>query len=290
MKIYVLPVPDRFRPEAAAFKYPKHNDDYGVEQDFHKYLLKEDALTVQSPDNADWHYLPVYWTRWHLNHDFAKSGVEELREEVSGAVIDAAKTFTVCQYDDGPVVKLGKTKVFLASRKGGDGIDIPLLSSPHKRPFFTPSKKYLASFSGRLSTHPLRGEMAGRLSGRGDVCIVVTRKLGSRHFVKLMLKSHVALCPRGYGGGSFRFFEAMQLGVVPFLLGDIDTRPFKKFIDWDEVSFYSASGAGVAEVLDSVSVETLLEMGKKAARLWEEDMVYQRWCKYVIKELGNSDG
>ena len=135
MKIYLLPIDERFRPKSQPFKYPRHNNDFGVEQDFLDYLLKnKENILVDDPIIADWHYLPVFWTRWHLNHDYAKTGLDELQEEVSNVVFDWSKTFTVCQYDDGPVIDLKNTLQFLASRKSDKGIDIPLLCQNHKMP------------------------------------------------------------------------------------------------------------------------------------------------------------
>ncbi|PKP56210.1 MAG: hypothetical protein CVT89_06595 [Candidatus Altiarchaeales archaeon HGW-Altiarchaeales-2] len=175
MKIYILPVDEQFRPKKSPFNYPPHTEDYFVEQDFYNYLLKNTEMITQNPAEADWHFLPIYWTRWHVIHDYAKTGLEELQQGVDKFILDDSKTFTICQYDDGPVVNLDKTTVFLSSRKTKEGIDIPLLCSPHKKPFFSfffkPSKKYFASFIGRLSTHPIRQEMAEQLKNRDDIYI-----------------------------------------------------------------------------------------------------------------------
>lgn len=284
MKIYILPVGEEFQPVSQPFRYPAHNKDYGVEQDFHEYLLKHKELTVQEPTEADWHYLPIYWTRYHLNHDFGKSGLGPLKQEIHKCLIDDNKTFTICQNARGPLVNLGGTTLFLASRQTDQGISIPLVCSPHRVPLFKQSKRYLASFIGLLSTHTIRQEMAEYLKNRDDVFIYDGNK-GSRFFVKKILDAYIALCPRGVGGSSFRFFEAMQLGVVPFLIGDIDTRPFKKYINWDKVSFFSTSVSDLNDTLDSLRKSDLLSMGKRAAKLWSEELTYQKWCHYVIREL-----
>lgn len=284
MKIYILSVKHQFQPRTQPFKYPKHNRDFGVEQDFLKYLLKHKELVAENPATADWHYLPIYWTKWHLNHDFGKSSLLELQREVNRLILDDSKTFTICQYDDGPLVDLGGTLVFFASRKTIEGIDIPLLCATHRKPLFEPLKKYLASFMGRLSNHPIRQEMAECLRDRDDVYIYDGTR-ATRDFVYKTLESDIALCPRGYGGSSFRFFEAMQLGVVPFLIGDLDTRPFKKFINWDELSLFSQSASELNDILDSLQKADLRLMGKKAAEFWKKELTYQRWCKYVFKEL-----
>ncbi len=283
MKIYILNVGDVCRPNSQTFVYPQSNIDYGIEQDFHIFLQRSN-LVVNNPDEADWHYLPVYWTRWHLNHEYGKTGIAELAHLVIESIIDDRKTFTICQYDDGTLINLGKTKLFLASRKGDCGVDVPLLCKSHKKPFFKQVKCFKASFVGRLETHPVRIQMNNALSHRSDVKII-NGQLGSREFVKLVLKSYLALSPRGYGGSSFRFFEAMQLGVVPILIGDIDTRPFKNFLPWDDVSIYVKDPNELNRIIDQISNKDLLQMGLCASRMYEDHLTYQKWCRYLLKEL-----
>lgn len=283
MKIYLLEIEKRFQPSKQAFNYPVHNRDYGIEQDFLVYIQNNNLLT-NNPEEADWHYLPVFWTHWHLDHDYGKTGLEELRSGINSAILDEKKTFTVCQYDDGPVIETGKIKVFLGSRKTINGYDAPLLSSNHKLPLFKPTKKYLGSFVGRTSTHSIREDLHASLKNDSRF-LFVDGSLGEKFFVKVMLQSLVALCPRGYGGSSFRFYEAMQIGVVPFQIGDIDTRPFKKSIKWDEFSFYTNDAAKVRDIILSKSKTELLEMGKKAKAFYKSDICYQKWCSHLIKEL-----
>jgi len=284
MKIFILQANKRFRPKNQPWKYPQHSKDYGVEQDFLEFLQKHPEYIVGNPEEADWHYIPFYWTRWHLNHDYGKTGLIDLQNEINSIILDDRKTFTVCQYDDGPIVDLGSTRIFLSSRKTSNGIDIPLLCSPHRLPFFKPSIKYLASFIGRSSTYSLRNEMLNEVKKRNDVFIFDGDK-GTDFFVRKTLQSKIALCPRGYGGSSFRFFEAMQLGVVPFLIGDIDTRPFKNYIDWDAISFYLPTVEGINTILDSVDEKKLRQMGQQASRIWAKELTFQQWCKYVNMEL-----
>lgn len=284
MKIYILPIDNFFQQDSDLHSYPPHNKDYGIEQDFLSYLLKHKELIADKPEAADWHYLPVFWTRWHVSHNYAKEGLPELQDEVNKCILDDEKTFVICQYDDGPLVDLGKTRLFLASRDNDSAMDIPLLSSPHKLPFFRPKKKYLASFVGRLSTHPIRTEIANLFQDRKDIFIFDGNK-GSKFFVHKMLQSYISFCPRGYGGDSFRFYESMQLGVVPFLIGDIDTRPFKKFINWTEISLYAKSVKDLKTRLDLLNQSDLILMGEKALTVWQADFSSQNWCKYVMQEL-----
>ena len=284
MKIYILPIDKKTQPEDQPWRYPKHSENFGVEQDFLKYLHNNPFLLTDNPNDADWHYLGAYWTRWHVGHDFAKTGLEELQEAVNKAIVDDKKTFTICQYDDGPVVNVGKTIQFLASRKTEAGIDIPLLCSDHELPFFKQKKKYLASFLGIVSTHKIRSEMIDELKGRKDVYIYDGHKPVDE-FVKTTLQSYVALTPRGYGGSSFRFFEAMQMGVVPFLIGEPDTRPFQEDIPYDKISLYADSAEKINGMLAFKNTEELLEMGRMCKEIYKEKLAYQKWCPFVIKEL-----
>lgn len=284
MKVFVLPVPDVLQPGSQPFAYPAHNDDYGVEQDFLRWLTEQDSLLTSSAQDADWHYLPVFWTRWHLNHDYGREGIHELAVLVQSALRDDARTFTVCQYDDGPGVPLGAARLFLASRKGEAGEDVPLLASRHRLPVLPRRKVHLASFVGRLATHPVREELARAVAGLPRV-LVLDGDHGTKRFVEVTLRSLVALAPRGYGGSSFRFFEAAQMGVVPLLVGDLDTRPFKSSLDWGAASLYAPDGPTAAALLRDVEPADLRQMGARARRLWEEDLTYGRWCRHVLAEL-----
>lgn len=279
----MLDVPRELQPASQPFSYPAHNRDWGVEQDFLSYLQRHPELTA-SAATADWHYLPVFWTRWHLNHDYAATGLSELREHVDRAMLDDSKTFTVCQYDDGPVIDVGRTTMLLASRRTDAGIDVPLLCARHRHPLLPVRKRWLASFVGRLSTHELRGRLAAALDGRDDVRIVDGDQ-GTRRFVRTTLVSRVALSPRGYGGSSFRFFEAAQLGVPPMLIGDLDTRPFADQIDWSRCSLYASTAAEAVALLDAASATALEAMGSNAADTWRDSLTWQRWCPLALTTL-----
>lgn len=284
MKIFILAPNKAVQPRRQGFCYPLHNNDYGVEQDFLEYLSLNKSLLTSSSEEADWHYLPVFWTRWHLNHNYGKDGIEELQSYVDGAILNDARTFTVCQYDDGPSVNLGQTVQFLASRKTEYGVDIPLLCNCHRKPFFKPKKQYRASFVGRLGTHSVRNEMAVALRGRSDV-VIRDGDIGTSAFVKTVLQSYLALSPRGYGGSSFRLFEAMQLGVAPVLIGDIDTRPFKRFLPWQDVSIFVNDINTLSAALNEKNDNKLIEMGVRASELYLHHLTYQKWCPYVLQEL-----
>lgn len=282
-KIFIPDLPDFLRPGGAPFRYPSYAKDWGIEQDFLVYLEDSYPAIVSDIQDADFTYLPVFWTRYHLHHDFGRSGLYELERALRVVMASPGKKFTVCQYADGPLVDLGDSIVFLGSRKSAAGTDVPLLSSPVPKPRFRPRVNYLASFVGRFDTHPLRADLAAKLAHRADV-VFSERSLSPRRYSKKMLSAAIALCPRGYGGSSFRFFEAIQLEIIPWLIGDLDVRPFKKSIDWDSCSLYSSTVEEFLHDLDNIQQRDLAVMKKNLARIRSE-LEFGTWPKLLIREL-----
>jgi hypothetical protein len=295
MKIFILNVPALLQPQSQTLKYPAHNKDYGVEQDFEKWIKKQKNMLVDNPADADWHYLPIYWTRWHINHNFAANnqGLTELQQEIDKVLLDDNKTFTITQFDGGTLINAGNTIVFTGARTANEGIDIPILCSPHKKPPLPVKKKYLASFNGAFSTHTIREEMAAKFKGDPDILIgdggvptrFYKRWFWAKNYNLNIMTSYMALCPRGTSHNSYRFFEAMQLGVAPCLIGDKDVRPFKNFIPWDEISWYASSINELVNMLKTLDKNEALKKGQKAYKYWKNELFYQKWCKYVIMEL-----
>lgn len=92
-------------------------------------------------------------------------------------------------------------------------------------------KRYLFSFLGG-STSFLRKRLFNLKFSRSDVLIENTsaywhwdnsqpdRDERQRRYAEIIAASHFALCPRGAGAGSSRFFEVMAAGVAPVLLSD----------------------------------------------------------------------
>jgi len=286
MKIYPLPVDPLLQPAQQDFLAPPHNEQWNVCTDFEAWLHSQSGLVTDNRAEADWDYLPIYWNRVYINYDWGEGLQPELQAEISRLVDPARRTFTICEYDVvemQPHLDLHGMVVFTASRRGERGVDIPLLCTPHLRRGRRPKKRWLASFVGNLETWGIRSGMADVLGDRDDCCLM-HGQYGTGFFVDLLLRSYVALAPRGHGGQSFRFYEAMQLGVVPAYVSDLDCRPFKRWIDWDACSLWYPSPEGLAE-LPGLCKQRLLRMGENAARVYAEHLAYGRWCRYVIREL-----
>jgi len=285
VRIFVVPVPKFLRPVQLPFAYPKYSYDWGVEQDF-DFAVRRSSTRVLDPKLATHHYLPVYWTRYWVQNKYGKEGIEELELELKQLDFDERKLFTVCQYDDGPLVDLDFGKgLFLSSRKTELGQDIPLIASPFPKMLAIGNvKNTLLSFQGRVSTHTLRVRMMEDLEHLPGV-VIRDQITSTRSYYKSLTSSYVALAPRGYGGSSFRFFEAMQVATVPALIGDLDTRPFKEFINWGEISFYAESAIELYAQVTKYSNNDLLEMGKNAQKVFWEQLAFSKWTKLLWQQL-----
>jgi hypothetical protein len=287
MKIYILPVHESLQPGATQIINPAHNDDYGLEQDFLIYLQQNQHLLVQNPGRADFHYLPVFWWRWICNHPWGNYLRRKFINQVKQAILDDSKTFTIVQVCQRQLATdLGKTIVFSTGRSNENALDLPLLCKPHLPPTPMPELKYLVSFAGRLDTHPIRKAMVQCFANVPN-SYFYEGHLTTDLYATQILESAITLCPRGWGGSSYRFFETMQLGRVPFLIGDFDTRPFKKYIPWDQCSFYAASPQQAVAMVQNCRREALAAMGRECAQIWWEKLNYGQWCRYVLNELSD---
>jgi len=296
MKIYRMPVKDKFHLDHQEFVWPPQNQvpngDRGVEQDFDEWILQDEML-VDDMSKADWMYVPIFWNRhFFANRDLGGNwggNVDELAEEVERILSYDMPTFTIAEADIRvmmPDIYWNDMVMFCASRRGNTGIDIPLLSEPHPFPSPLPEKKWLASFMGNLETDGIRMSMRDELTGM-DECRVEHAGVPTDEFTKIMLESYIALAPRGQGAQSFRFYEAMQLGVVPFYISDMDARPFQNWIDWDICSFWMKDTLylkNYLNMLDKIRGK-LIKMGEFSKITYDDFLSYGNWCKFVIRTL-----
>lgn len=282
IKIYCNDIPKIFQPEKTKLKFPRHSNSYGIEQDFHNFLMSSPCL-VDAPDEADFIYLPIYWTNYNLNNDYGKKGRNELEKFLETQAL-GKNSFTICQYADGPLINTKDMQIFQASRKNEEsGIhDVPLLVN---YPKILPTKKrFDVNFIGNPNTHPLR-EKSLKIAKKFESSNISTRNISIRKYTKILAQSKITLCPRGYGGNSFRFFEAMRQGSYPILIGDLDTRPFKQFINVDKFSSFvndiNQLEAKIEHTLEKWNEETAKEVKKSFYRYYE----YNNWPFFVLMEL-----
>lgn len=283
-KVFVIDVPQWLQPDRSALVYPQGSVDWGIEQDAWTFFTRHFARRVYNAGDADFLYLGVFWTRYHLNNDYGSRGLYELQGAVDSLGPLSEKVFTVCQYDDGPLADLGSAKIFLGSRKTKEGLDAPLLAHPCPSPSNVRGKAYWASFVGRFDTHPVREASLGALTS-DDRCFVRDGVFTQRDYRAILGKSWIGLAPRGYGGSSFRFLEAVHAGAVPWLIGDIDTRPFKDSIGWEKYSFYSATPEEFAVDFPLVTMRDVIARQSNLADL-QATLRFGQWQRYLLRDLG----
>ena len=283
-KIWIADTPEKFQPRQAPFRYPKYASDFGIEQDFLSFLRKAYPLTVNKPNEADYVYIPFFWTRYHLKNNDGKSGLEALQTAVDKITDLGKPTFTVCQYDDGPLVTLANTRIFLGSRKTNENLDAPLLASKLPGRITLNDSKFFFNFVGRKDTHPIRDELVKSLESleRGYVRV---DGISPRHYSKILQQSEITLAPRGYGGSSFRFYESIQAGSVPWLIGDIDSRPFKNQINWNDFSLYSKTVPEFLDQFDQLTETRVRLMRARVRKNLKPLLRLGHWSWLLVKEL-----
>jgi hypothetical protein len=170
-------------------------------------------------------YLPIFWTGYWTNNGY---GFKEKSRNVLQRFIDSLprdkKYFTICQYDDGPIVDFKDMDIVVFGMSGGR-IDypIPLLCPPHGYKFDC-KRDIFASFVGG-DTHPIRRQLVEQFASKKD-CYVSLKKLPMKEYCNILARSVFALCPRGYGKSSFRIMEAIHYGAIPVYISDEFVFPY----------------------------------------------------------------
>lgn len=286
MKFFMPEVPEKFRPDFSLLRYPKYSIDWGIEQDFERFLLSKPRLLTDSPEEADFVFLPVYWTRYHINNGFGSRGLPALSEFVNGFSQFGRRLLLICQYDDGPLVDVGNSTLYLGSRKSERGRDAPLLASTFSGPRFAGRRMRRATFAGNLKTHSIREQLNEYSRGLSDsILYVEERNLNARDYFRLLRTSAIAIAPRGYGGSSFRFFEAISAGAVPWLIGERDVRPFQTQIPPDTYSYFSPTIEHFMEAFERFDWLSYPAKRRVVSHVARKKFRFQAWADLLLSEL-----
>lgn len=205
--------------------------------------------------------------------------------------------FTVCQWDDGLCFEKPPNLIVFSMGQSKD-VALPLISEDTTyRLFRTPrllfdERDILCSFVGSNTFH-VREKMVGALEGKPGVVLHMKKwdyKVetdAANLFVDVTRRSKFGLAPRGYGASSFRFFEVMQLGVIPVYIHDgDDARPFQDILDYSKFSFsfHVSELDTLYDRLASVTKEEyqmmLSELEK--VQLW---FTMEGTCEYILRHL-----
>ena len=243
----------------------------------------------------------IYWCAvFHAAGTDPSTAIPALREHVFAKCKEAHRAgkipFTVCQWDRLMFEKPPNLIVFSVGQS--KDVPLPLISEDvTHRLEMTPrlpyeDRTFLCSFIGSDTFH-VRRKMMEVLDGREDVFLRIKTwdykvdTSDANLFIETTQKSKFGLAPRGYGASSFRFFEVMQLGVIPVYIHDgDDARPFRDILDYDafSISVHYKDLDGLYDTLASISkdrYETMLRELEKVS-LW---FTMEGTCEYIIRRL-----
>jgi hypothetical protein len=152
-------------------------------------------------------------------------------------------------------------------------------------------KNYLFSFVGRNS-HPTREVLFHHNFSRNDIYVENSsgfeafesspdKSERQKHYVEILASSKFSLCPRGWGAGSTRLFESMELGISPIIISDDWISP--KGPKWDLFSV-RVKEKHIREIEKIVvSLESSYEeMGNMARKEYNNYFSDHRYFNYVI--------
>lgn len=272
----ILELPKQFRPKTS-IKYPPFKNGRYMEEYFYDFYLEELEQHKQQPSQPNKNeiqvvYIPVFWTNIQNHPGFLKTK-ETLSLILTETLLDYEKNnsnkentikyFTIVQHDDGillDIPKKIKDKLTIFGACTGD-IPLPLIYEDTANTLdkyyykYSPNtkKEFLASFVGS-ETHPVRQILTGKLRQiaespdklreNGEIRLQSAKTWtnsvsdsAADNFLDMTIKSRLCLAPRGYGRSSFRFFEAIQLNVIPvYIWDDIEWLPYKDFLNYEEFS------------------------------------------------------
>lgn len=77
--------------------------------------------------------------------------------------------------------------------------------------------------------------MANAAALNGMKSTVEVARAQREEYIDVMRSSRFCLAPKGFGANSFRFYEALSLGVPPILVSDDCALPFEDLVNYDEI-------------------------------------------------------
>lgn len=251
------------RPAWTLHPYPPYHEGLYMEEYFYKFYKENKEIF----DNIGYTLIPVFWTMAYWQNLPIQNYINHLPKNLN--------YFCVSQHDDAVREKLPlNTKVFAAGGNNG-GVPLPLVCSPinSKHLDYIP-KDIFCSFVGSL-THSVRTNIVNEWKNDSDFLFktsdwslrVEEEKISS--FFNITKRSKFALCPRGYGAQSFRFYEALQLGSVPVYVHDhVKWTPYSDEIDWNKfaVVLDHKDIPNIKDILCSITdeqYENMIKYGKE---------------------------
>jgi hypothetical protein len=278
-------------------KYPAFSNGRYIEEYFFDFWQLQ-AFTEKNR----FVYIDIFW-----NCLFHQVGIKQTVDYVKNMVIEKCKkaaeeskiVFTICQWDDN--ISFGADKpdnLIIYSSCHYDNVILPLNAEDIskkligiKRKNFT-EKDILCSFVGS-NTHNVRDNMRRCLNNvpgfyfHMDAWKDIISDEAANRFIDITMRSKFGLAPRGYGVSSFRFFEIMEMGVIPIYIHDgIIGLPFMDILDYNLFSIVLHINdiyqlPGILNNIDETKYNSMLREMKKV-RLW---FTMEGTCEYILQDL-----
>ena len=253
--------------------YPPFKNGLYMEEFFLKKIQRETPHLKRK-------YIPLLWTNFQIDPSFQYKK-NEMQEILDQWILENPCThgyFTIVQFDDGPQLKIPVNTIIYGACCGM--VPIPLiyqdinytLSTMDKIPFS--QKTILCSFVGNITSNHVqpnvRDQMFSQLSKHSDFVLYnsggwtpnINENL-QQTFINITRQSKFALAPRGYGRGSFRFYECFQLGTIPiYIWNDYEWLPYTDIIDYNRlcVSIHVSQIDKLDNILKSITCSQYNEM------------------------------
>jgi len=254
--------------------YPPFKNGFYMEE----YFLKK--IQIENPVLSKRKYIPALWTNFQVSSWFSNK-IEEMQNSLDQWFKENPSEygyFTVVQHDDGPRLKLPQNTVIYGACCGM--VPIPLiyqdidntLNRLKKIPF--QEKTMLCSFVGNITANSVQPNVRETIfkKFKQNPKIVLYDSGGwtpqvntglQKLFIDMTQKSKFALAPRGYGRGSFRFYECFQLGTIPiYVWNDFEWLPYMDIIDYERlcISIHVSELDHLELLLESITEQTYNEM------------------------------
>jgi hypothetical protein len=198
-------------------------------------------------------YIPALWTNFQIEGWFQtyKPIMQTHLDEWISQNPSETGYFTVVQYDDGPLLKLPENTIVYGACS--NDVPIPLIYEDVNNTLESFTKKtfneklILCSFVGNITSNTVLPNVRDiimktfvnnnnfKMINSGGWTPNVNTTLQSI-FINTTIDSKFAFAPRGYGRGSFRFFECFKLGTIPiYVWNDKNWLPFQNIINYEKL-------------------------------------------------------
>lgn len=217
--------------------FSKCDDPVKTEQTIFQNLIKREIKS-----NYSYVVFPIAWTINNYGLQYCQNKIDNICKKYANK-----KLFFVCQHIQVKNLNFHGNLVFTPHATFLDNFS----SIPHYAAnFFAGDKKnkflkrkYLLSFRGSFQTHSTRSMLKQVLKEREEDCEIIDTGCwhfekenqieNSKKYIQSLGETKIAICPRGTGPSTIRFWEAMASGCVPMLISDFLKMPLSLRVPWE---------------------------------------------------------